>query len=230
MGNGYIYDWNANGGTFLSDSTTNNTSVAFAQPGNYNVSATALNPLTGCSSNSYIFPVTVASGTTANFSVNNSTILPNSIINLIDNSTNATTWQWDFGNGYNSNNQNPQTTYSNTGIYTISLITTDSMGCSDTTTKILDIKPGVLVPNVFSPNGDGTNDVFLIPEIGLQDYKVEIYNRWGQILYSGEEGTAAWDGTTPTGEKCPEGTYFLIITGQLSNDKFIYKGTVQLTR
>lgn len=229
-GTGYLYNWNVIGGNIIGDSTSENITISFTNPGDYNVTATATNPLSGCVSNNFYFPVTISNGTTADFALNYTSLLPNSIINLTDNSINASTWNWDLGNGYNSNLQNPQTSYYNTGTYTITLITTDSLGCTDTITKEILIQPGILIPNIFTPNGDGINDVFLIPQIGLLDYTIELFNRWGQLLYSGREGTAAWDGTTPTGEKCPEGTYFVIITGNMENTKFEYKGNVQLTR
>ena len=229
-GSGYLYSWNVTGGNIIGDSTSNSINISFTHPGNYNVTATVTNPLSGCVSNNAVFHTTVGGNTIADFIINYSSLLPNSIINLMDNSTNASTWNWNFGNGYNSNSENPQTAYDNTGTYTITLTTTDSLGCTDTITKEIQIKPGILIPNVFTPNGDGVNDVFLIPQIGLSDYKIELFNRWGQLIYSGGEGTAAWDGTTPTGEKCPEGTYFVVITGNMENKKFEYKGNVQLTR
>lgn len=229
-GSGYIYDWSLSGGNFVGDSTSSTANVLFPSSGIYNITMVATNPLSGCSSNLSSYSVVVGGGTVADFSISSSTTLPASIINLTDISTNASSWIWDFGNGYTSTDQNPQTSYSTTGIYTITLITTDSLGCTDTTTHVLEINPSILIPNIFTPNGDGANDVFLIPQIGLEDFKIDLFNRWGELLYTGVEGTAAWDGTTPTGEKCPEGTYFFIITGQQGTKPFEYKGYVQLTR
>ncbi len=76
--------------------------------------------------------------------------------------------------------------------------------------------------NVYSPNGDGINEVFLIPNI--EDYpavKVTIYNRWGNVIYRDEDYKNDWDLTTYGGKVLTEGTYFY--TAEVINDeKYIY--------
>jgi gliding motility-associated-like protein len=73
------------------------------------------------------------------------------------------------------------------------------------------LKP-IDVPNVFSPNGDGTNDTWLIPN--LADYpgaKVEVFNRWGQQVFLSYGYNKAWDGTF-LGKPLPLATYYYVIT------------------
>lgn len=106
-----------------------------------------------------------------------------------------------------------------------------SIGCSghsDTIAKTvyLDVRPlsngYEYTPNVFSPNGDGVNDVFTlvgVPDPCYDDIKVEIYNRWGQLVYQGEilpesGDVISWDGTNEQGNTVSDGTYFLWIKGQ----------------
>ena len=89
--------------------------------------------------------------------------------------------------------------------------------------------PQPLLPNVFTPNGDGINDLWFVPGITNADYyRVEIFNRWGtggtQFLSAEEfasdsglpcfvgKATAAWDGTTSSGSPAPDGTYVFILT------------------
>jgi gliding motility-associated-like protein len=64
------------------------------------------------------------------------------------------------------------------------------------------------VPNVFSPNGDGKNEVFRVDAQGVDSFVGRIYNRWGQKLYRWEKVDSGWDGTTFEGKEVPEGTYF----------------------
>ncbi|MDR1667681.1 MAG: gliding motility-associated C-terminal domain-containing protein [Bacteroidales bacterium] len=83
------------------------------------------------------------------------------------------------------------------------LTVTDGWGCSITHTLLIG-EPLVIdnLPNVFTPNGDGVNDLF------LQNFNIEVYNRWGMLLYKGRDG---WDGRYK-GKLMPAGTYFYILT------------------
>lgn len=75
----------------------------------------------------------------------------------------------------------------------------------------------IIIPNVFSPNGDDINDLFLVENLP-QGYEVIIYNRWGEVmqrfLHQGIEtkNTWYWDGYTMAGLPCPEGVYYYVIT------------------
>ena len=71
-------------------------------------------------------------------------------------------------------------------------------------------------PNVFSPNGDGFNDTYHLIGVTEDCYdflKVEIYNRWGQLMYESEDPNFQWDGYNTKGKKVSQGTYFLIVKG-----------------
>jgi gliding motility-associated-like protein len=69
----------------------------------------------------------------------------------------------------------------------------------------------VLVPNVFSPNGDNINETFVISVTGAKDVEGIIFNRWGQVMFSWIGPMAEWDGETPTGAGATNGTYFYLI-------------------
>ena len=75
-----------------------------------------------------------------------------------------------------------------------------------------------MIPNAFTPDNDGYNDIFLKGE------NIEVYNRWGQLLYKGNQG---WDGTYKN-RKVPSGTYFYIIHFLKKGERSIYKGTVSI--
>ncbi len=88
------------------------------------------------------------------------------------------------------------------------------------------------MPNVFTPNGDRQNDLFLpIQSFGVISYQLTIYNRWGQKVFNSEQLMLGWDGRTTAGDKVPNGTYFWVINySDQENPESSLKGTVTLLR
>ena len=86
-------------------------------------------------------------------------------------------------------------------------------------------------PTVFSPDGDGINDLFKVYGRGISDYKIEIFTRWGHMVYKSNELNEGWDGTFK-GKDLPTGTYvYKIKTSKNSDDKKLVKsGTIALVR
>jgi len=72
----------------------------------------------------------------------------------------------------------------------------------------VDIVPAIsfYIPNTFTPNGDGLNDTFGIAGEGVQDFRMQIFNRWGQLIFESKNASDRWDGTFQ-GETVPMGTY-----------------------
>lgn len=89
----------------------------------------------------------------------------------------------------------------------------------------------VLAPNVFSPNGDGRNDLFEpISRTNSVTWSLEVFNRWGQKVHDSEGLPIAWDGKTGTGESCAEGIYYYILTYISDCDSGRSQGHVTLLR
>jgi len=86
-------------------------------------------------------------------------------------------------------------------------------------------------PNAFSPDGDGINDLFKISGQGINDFQIEIFNRWGQMVYKSIDLSNGWDGTFK-GKNLPTGTYvYKIKTSKYGVDqKLVKSGTVALVR
>jgi len=122
-----------------------------------------------------------------------------------------------------------------TGTYTLSL---SYQGCTATdSVRILVVEcvEGVIeLPNVFTPNGDGTNDLFQPVVVhGIASLSFTIFNRWGQEVYRTTRPTLGWDGRGPGGSKVPDGVYFWVLeytaehgTGEVNT----MHGTVMLLR
>jgi gliding motility-associated-like protein len=86
----------------------------------------------------------------------------------------------------------------------------------------------VFIPNAFTPNGDGINEVFR-PVIScyetLKDYKLYIYNRWGEIVFISSDYAVGWDGTNGKGNDCSSGVYYALIKYTNSKNKPVFKTT-----
>jgi gliding motility-associated-like protein len=119
-------------------------------------------------------------------------------IHFYDASTLApiTSWSWNFGDGDTSKIEFPTHVYQDTGSYPVQLTVVSSFGCRDSIIKIIVIQDEyvVYVPNAFTPNYDGTNDVFLPKGTGIADYKLWVYDRWGELVFYSEDPHTGWDG------------------------------------
>jgi gliding motility-associated-like protein len=98
----------------------------------------------------------------------------------------------------------------------VCLVATSDNGCSDTVCVIIRFETPsseVEVPTVFSPNGDGVNDTFgIIGDPGTpRSFSLQVYNRWGQLLFNGERKFQVWDGRQFGGEVVSDGTYYWVL-------------------
>jgi gliding motility-associated-like protein len=311
------WDWNFGNGA---NSNLQNPIYTYTQPGMYNVSLTVTN-LGGCKDTVYKDSIIVVAGPVGTYSFSPTTGCNPLTVVFIANSANAQGYIWDFGDGIvvNSGDSishtytqqgsfNPvlvlEDTLSNgtpcllpatnltgtvsvTNVMNVSLspmilylpqdsfgivtpavsggvspyiitwspstnITCGScaqvqvMGTGDTVRYVFMVKdnsgcigydsllvysnPCVeksVIPNVFSPNGDGRNDFFFLPGICAgEDYSLEIYDRWGNLLFSSTSRNDVWDGKTTRGEPASEGTYYFVAKVKDAS----YKGFLQLTR
>ncbi len=107
-------------------------------------------------------------------------------------------WNWYFTNTaqYQSNLQNPSFLYSDAGSYAIALVVKSNHGCIDTMVRTINIGEdfGISIPNSFTPNGDGLNDIFQPKGYGITKYEFEIYDRWGEKIFITNDFSNGWDG------------------------------------
>jgi gliding motility-associated-like protein len=123
--------------------------------------------------------------------------------------------------------ENPQT-------YTVIQFVSNSFGCKDTIVKMIEIKPGFTfyIPNAFSPNGDGMNDVFKGTGIGIKTYTLMVYDRWGNLVFTTNDLEKGWDGTFNGGDKVSLQDVFVwkVELHDENNKEHDYKGTVSLIK
>jgi gliding motility-associated-like protein len=157
-------------------------------------------------------------------------------VTFTNSSQNTTSYEWDFGNGnsYTVNNAASQNeTFTNSSV--VMLVAFDNNNCSDTAYVAIQVipcgctspnainynplatiddgscifpEPTVFVPNVFTPNGDGDNDLFVLTTTNATNIELTILNRWGNVMYEASGLNPAWDGKTADGNNANEGTYF----------------------
>jgi len=142
------------------------------------------------------------------------------------------TYFWDFGDGNTSNLFEPVNNYTANGTYLVSLTVTEG-NCTDSTSVTITVigEPFILIPNVFTPNGDKKNDVFTVESENIETIEGVIYNRWGQLMFSWDHLDGFWDGTTFSGSEAPDGTYFYIIKAKdFKAKEYLKKGGLTLIR
>ncbi|MBL0015431.1 MAG: gliding motility-associated C-terminal domain-containing protein [Bacteroidetes bacterium] len=182
------------------------------QAGDYQVIAS-----TGCGADTTnIVHVEAGIAPTAGIAYDN---YPQSLVQLRDQSISAAQWLWTFGDGSSSTEQNPLHQYPNPGDYPVTLIVWDIFGCSDTLSMLISVTdPDFFIPNVFSPNGDGINDVPMTNFRKLDAFVFSIYDRWGHMVFQTNTQDTWWDGKIK-GNDAPDGVYFYYLEGKLPQDR-----------
>lgn len=153
--------------------------------------------------------VTVNPTPTAGFSVSDTSVsIFSPFIGVTDLSVGADSCWLDFGDGYTTNDCNAGHTYWNYNDYWITQIVINSYGCPDTARIHVEVYPEFrfYIPNTFTPNGDGLNDVFMPAIIGVDQYHFMVFDRWGMLIFETYDTMQGWDGRFK-GNKCEEDVY-----------------------
>ncbi len=156
------------------------------------------------------------------------------VVHIYDGNSTSTNWYWDLGDGTVSNQGNFYHTYSDqdTGRYLVKLIVSNIHGCVDSTEAWVVVRPDgtYYVPNTFTPNGDGKNDRFKVYGMGVQEFEIFIYDRWGKMVYNSKDMNEGWDGKSKDRE-LPDGIYnYVVIYKDEVGIKHTKPGSVTLIR
>jgi gliding motility-associated-like protein len=222
------WDWSfGDGGT----STIQNPVHQYPSSGTYPVTLVAMSAF-GCvdslTQNTTVLPPPVA-----DFSMSNNSINPFTSVTFTDASTPPpiVAWQWDFGDGSGtSSSQNPSYAYNNAGIFTVTLVVTDTNGCIDSVQRDLIVFLPPFVPSGFSPTGDGTNDILYVLGGPFKELIFRVYNNWGELIFESTDQAYGWDGTYQ-GVAQPIGVYvWTVYAVSLDDAPHELKGDVTLLR
>jgi gliding motility-associated-like protein len=164
----------------------------------------------------------------------------------------SVTTTWNYANGTSTtitlptatvapNGPNGYATYQSAGSYTVWMImvqtpTVAGGQCVSTASAVVNVElpAEVIVPNVFTPNGDGVNDNFMLNTVNLSDISFQVYDRWGVKMFDvpkTDKGNIEWDGKNLSNKDVPAGTYFYIMKATGKDLKeFEQKGTINVYR
>lgn len=192
--------WNFGDGSLSND--VNFTTHSYEDPGEYDVSLT-ITSTQGCVYDSirpdyiYSYP-----NPDAEFSVSPQVaLLPESEFDFINNSFGGLFYDWTFGSFGTSEEFSPSFDFvvEEAQVIPVQLIANNQFGCADTIVKNVVIEEEFLmyVPNAFTPDGDGVNDFFFVQgqDINRDEYLIQIFNRWGEMIWESRSPDQPWDGS-----------------------------------
>ena len=224
--------WQLDGKVFASKTFSYN----FVKAGDYPIIGAYLDTLTNCR-NTGSFVVNAYALPLANY-----TYSPEKPVESVDDVifTNTSkgeyqkSWTWFFmeNNPIKSNREQITYLFKDAGIYPVVMIVKNGWGCSDTVVKAIKVEAdfNIYVPNAFTPNGDGMNEVFMPVLRGVKFYHLSIFDRWGAELFESVEINNGWDGTFNT-VNCKQDVYVWKIKVSANNgQEKEMTGHVSLTR
>jgi PKD repeat protein len=215
-------------------STERTPSHLYNVPGNYIVKLTVTN-ITGQSS--HVGLITVYQNPSAIFNVYPTEVINNSQVVVFDNySYNGESYLWDFGDGNSSSEESPWHKYESGGTYYVTLTVTSKDGCIDSmryeSPIEVDFKTGdIKFPNAFKWNGSGPtggywndnqfDDNIFRPFItNVIEYQLQIFNRWGVLIFESNEIQKGWDGYFRNGKLALQGVYVWKVVGKYADGNY----------
>lgn len=225
---GWEYLWSASGGLVSGSSNQSEISVDWDESISGNVSL-IVSDNNGCSSFPASLNVFFNPLPEADFSIV-SPDYPHTGENFsfLNESIGGLNYYWNFGNGETSNAIHPVEDFEEPGFYLVNLLVIDANGCRDSIRQEVQIPEELIFPDAFSPNGDGVNDVLQIQSSGMKQYALQVFDRWGNLLFETNKPGFHWDGRTAAGELVPAGTYFVLLRAQGESKVFEKRSSVSV--
>ncbi len=142
------------------------------------------------------------------------------------------TYLWEFTDGDISEEEFPIHEFAESGYIGATLTVTTPGTCEAKYTSLIDIPPVVYIPNAFTPDLDGINEIWKVEIRGIDKYEISIYNRWGLLVFHSTDPTEAWNGNSNGGDYyVPDGIYsYLIEYRGLNSDSIIKTGSISVLR
>jgi gliding motility-associated-like protein len=194
--------------------------------GLYNVQLKAFNSL-GCEDTSSLL-LLVHPSPKAGFSINPNPPRENDQVNFTDLSSGADFWNWFLPHGNFASAAVLPWPANDTGAFYLKQVVSNNFGCFDSASMTVKVGPGFYlhIPTAFTPDANGVNDVWLPRVHGVRNYRLQIFNRWGQLVFSSNDPSKGWDGLN-----APQGYYAYMISGISSYEvKILETGSLTLLR
>jgi gliding motility-associated-like protein len=151
--------------------------------------------------------------TNTNFTFEPETVVVTNTVTFSDqtqlNGNAATGWEWSFGDGQTSNEQNPQHSYAAPGTYQVCLSVITEFGCTQQFCDSVTVIPAELeLPNIVTPNDDGVNDLLQVKYLEFYpNNQIKVYNRWGNIVFEKKNYANDW-----SPKNVSDGVYFYVVS------------------
>ena len=145
-----------------------------------------------------------------------------------DQSTGASQWYYTLGDGSTSTVSDPLHLYQTIGLYQIMQAVVSPFGCRDTAFGEVFVNDvyTLYIPNSFTPDNDGKNDVFYVYGTGIVDYYMKIFNRWGQPVFESAAMNDGWNGVTNSMNAKEDVYFYLVQVTDVFNKKHELNGRV----
>ena len=238
---GETYLWSFGDGATASNPSP---SYTYFTPGVYSVSLITTGP-GGTDLVVHEEIVNVYPSATAYFTVNPESVTLGAPVFFFNQSVNATIFEWDFGDGASSSEHSPIYNYDSPGTYPVTLISNNEYNCPDTMqlseAVLVEVGGQIEFPNAFTPDPLGSNggiydssvldnNVFFPVNYGVEEYKLQIYNRWGELIFETENVSQGWDGYY-RGEMAQQDVYVWKVTATfVDGTQYVDAGDVTLLR
>lgn len=216
----------------------NNQTYSFTEPGHYSIEYKAYEAEECAAEVSLINYINAGIQPTASFFFDPAEAEVGQMVMFTNESTGMNVhYNWSFGDGTNSTEENPTHVYNseNSENYNVILTVADDAGCQDMFSLPVPVVDNhvLYVPNTFTPNKDGINDIFLPVIASVAKYYIVIYDRNGSIVFQTDNPEIGWTGTFPNGQLCPSGVYTYYINYVRYNNlkqELIKTGNINLIR
>lgn len=238
-----IQTWNWNfgdpGSGVFNNSSSQNPVHVFNSTGTYDITLT-VTTTDGCTKSLtmnqliQVYPEPIANFT----AVPPVTTIEAPVIQFLNSSLGAVSYYWNFGDPLSPANTSsafsPYHAFSTDGTFTVMLFVQSAHGCTDSTMGTVRILPEyiIYIPNAFTPNGDGINDIFKPYITNFDTYRMLIYNRWGEMLFETENVHLGWDGSVNNNSiTCTMDVYsYVIFVTDFRGETHKYVGRVTLVK
>lgn len=223
----FSFNWSVNNQEF----STNTVATKFELKGSYHVQL-VLENIHACQSRIYLEDVIMVQAIPdASFYQKNIELTEfENMATFIPKNQFYNSYDWDFGDGVYSTDITPNHEYLEPGKYEATLIVEEN-GCIDldTISVLVEEEYTFWIPNAFTPNGDGLDEIFVPKGFGVEAFNMIVYTRWGEEIFFTKDLDSGWDGRLKGAERAPTGIYTYMIVTEDSNGKArTYQGEINL--
>lgn len=227
----HTFNWDLGNET---GSNSSNTASTFSQ-GSYDVSLIVFNFVDNCAGSIQLDNfINVEPQPQSYFSLNTTELNLGESLEILNESTFANSYLYEFSTGFSTSDENPIYTAPINGEIDIwQFAINEELNCIDSSYArfYVNYEYTVWIPNSFTPNQDSQNDEFYPIMYGIPNYRLQIYDRWGKLVYDKFGSQPSWNGKLNNGETSPTNSFAYIVRFEtLSGKKITKKGVVNLIR